>query len=319
MSQPRKESRSLPRAGPEPPKDWEDQYHRVKAELNELKTNYHFMDEHNRKLQAKIRKLEADFSNGGGVGGGGGGGPVNSGPQAREDEQLVSKLYEENTKLKGIVAALKGKNKQLIEIIEKKKRELALAKKSGGGTDRAGSLRSTSVGTLPSGTTGAQQRGVQDVDIRPAPNPTRRSGGGLEILQSNNNTSNSSAAAQADSNLLEVARKYKARLTAAEEQIAAMRDENSRLRAGGGSAGLGAVSRSSAASAAVGGDHNQDSQLRDAGWRLQQLQTQYDFLVSKTSSQGQANKLIEEQMEVRNYIASFLPHSQQKNTHNYLF
>jgi len=38
-----------------------------------------------------------------------------------------------------------------------------------------------------------------------------------------------------------------------------------------------------------------DGQLRDANWRLQQLQTQYDFLVSKTSSQSQAFKQMEEQ------------------------
>ena len=40
-----------------------------------------------------------------------------------------------------------------------------------------------------------------------------------------------------------------------------------------------------------------EAQLRDSNWRLQQLQTQYDFLVSKTSSQSSAVKQTEEQME----------------------
>lgn len=38
--------------------------------------------------------------------------------------------------------------------------------------------------------------------------------------------------------------------------------------------------------------------MRDANWRLQQLQTQYDFLASKTSSQGTAFKDAEERLEV---------------------
>ena len=41
-----------------------------------------------------------------------------------------------------------------------------------------------------------------------------------------------------------------------------------------------------------------EGQVRDANWRLQQLQTQYDFLASKTSSQGTAFKDAEERLEV---------------------
>lgn len=43
---------------------------------------------------------------------------------------------------------------------------------------------------------------------------------------------------------------------------------------------------------------NLEGQVRDANWRLQQLQTQYDFLASKTSSQGTAFKDAEERLEV---------------------
>ena len=44
---------------------------------------------------------------------------------------------------------------------------------------------------------------------------------------------------------------------------------------------------------------NLEGQVRDANWRLQQLQTQYDFLASKTSSQGTAFKDAEERLEVQ--------------------
>ena len=44
-----------------------------------------------------------------------------------------------------------------------------------------------------------------------------------------------------------------------------------------------------------------EGQLRDANWRLQQMQTQYDFLVSKASSQGNAFKDAEEKVEVRGH------------------
>ena len=43
-----------------------------------------------------------------------------------------------------------------------------------------------------------------------------------------------------------------------------------------------------------------ESQLRDANWRLQQLQTQYDFLASKSFTQGNAYKDAEEKAEVTN-------------------
>jgi hypothetical protein len=41
-----------------------------------------------------------------------------------------------------------------------------------------------------------------------------------------------------------------------------------------------------------------DSQLKEALWRLQQLQTQHDYVTSKSQSQNQAYKHAEEQLEV---------------------
>lgn len=66
-----------------------------------------------------------------------------------------------------------------------------------------------------------------------------------------------------------------------------LRQENVRLRSGSASAPVG-TTRPAAM---------EDSSSRDANWRLQQLQTQYDFLVSKTSSQGQAYKSMESQID----------------------
>jgi len=155
--------RSLPKAVPAPPKDWEDEFHRLQDKHNELKGMYNESVEHNRKLQAQIRKLHSEAAQLTG----GGGGPLL--PQSKEDEQLVSKLYQENSKLKASNTAIKEKNKALLEILEKKKRELALAVK------KNMSLKSASVGELPAA------RGAsiaQDIDIKPAPT-SRKLGGSV--------------------------------------------------------------------------------------------------------------------------------------------
>ena len=55
----------------------------------------------------------------------------------------------------------------------------------------------------------------------------------------------------------------------------------------------------------TGNQANMESQLRDANWRLQQLQTQYDFLASKSFTQGNAYKDAEEKAEVTNITSFF--------------
>lgn len=81
------------------------------------------------------------------------------------------------------------------------------------------------------------------------------------------------------------------RLNTAEDQLEQLRQENNRLRSTSSSSGAApaAVSKRSVAV--------DDGTARDATWRLQQLQTQYDFLVSKTSSQGQSYKHMEAQID----------------------
>lgn len=47
-----------------------------------------------------------------------------------------------------------------------------------------------------------------------------------------------------------------------------------------------------------------ENQLRETQWRLQQLQTQYDYLVSKSSVQNESSRHAESQIEVRIRICS---------------
>lgn len=187
------------KAAPAPPRDWEDEYHREVAKHNELKSMYNETAEHNRKLQARIRKLEGEF-----VQLGGGGGPIpSSGPREREDETLVAKLYQDNSKLKAQNTSLKEKNKLLVEALEKKKRELIMLSK------KNQSLKSASVSEFPSarGATMAPQ----EIDIKPA--PTRKTGSSSSA-STRPSTADSIAlpASNADNaKLLEVARQYKVR------------------------------------------------------------------------------------------------------------
>ena len=185
----------LQRTAPAPPKDWEDEYHRLNAKHAELKGIYNEMEEHNRKLQGRIRKLESDL-----VQLGGGGGPAV--PQSRDDEQQVAKLFQENSKLKSSNTALKEKNKLLLEALEKKKRELALVKNR--------SLKSASVGELPAAK-GATM--AQDIDIKPAPT-SKKLGGSTRPVTAQPAVSESitiPSTSADNSKLLEVARQYKVR------------------------------------------------------------------------------------------------------------
>jgi DNA repair exonuclease SbcCD ATPase subunit len=194
---------------------------------------------------------------------------VKSAPIDKGEENLIATLTTQNSKFKNQYGIIIEKNKLLVDQLEKKKREMAALK------------RSTSTKKSNSEVLASKENLMQDVEIRAGPThfQTQTQTKNLDNTIANVNPS------ATDSNLLEVARKYKARLTAAEEQLSQLRDDNARLR------------QESNNLPARGKTDTDGHQLRDTNWRLQQLQTQYDFLVSKTSSQGNAFKQNEEKLE----------------------
>jgi hypothetical protein len=135
--------------------DYKDQYYKLQSENQELKSIHNEMEEHNRKLQSNIRKLERDYTKIAG------GAPVPTGPRDKEDEQLVSKLYAENSKLKASNTSIKEKYKTLAEQFDKKKREcVMLQKKIKAGTG-------SSIPPLPAAGRGTSV--LQEIDIKSGP------------------------------------------------------------------------------------------------------------------------------------------------------
>lgn len=194
----------------------------------------------------------------------------------RDSETLIETLYVENSKLKSLNASLNEKIKQLQEQLKKKDREVLVTKQLAAQYKQKNKSVSTSKENL----------GPQEIEIRPAANPNLPSG----------KKAAEAPASVTDSNLLELARNYKARLTAAEAQLKQLREENNKIRSSSAPAG-GASASGGASVARVGNSNELESQLRDTTWKLQQLQTQYDYLVSKTSAQGNAQKSTEDQIE----------------------
>lgn len=182
----------LPKATGSMPVDWEDKYRRLHAQHGELKGIYATMQDHNKKLQTKIRKLEADY-----VSLRGGAPPSSGTAPPKEDEELVSKLYAENTKLKSINKSIKEKYNALESQLEKKKREVAmLSRKVKTATGEAAATK------------GMMVSASQEIDIRPGETIKRPASAKSSAGKSPEPLS---LAAADNSNLLEVARKYKTR------------------------------------------------------------------------------------------------------------
>ena len=259
----------MPRGIPEPDKDWEDVWRRERHQHDELKVLYNEQEDHMRKLRTRIQKLETDVTkldmtnqqlagiivNGGVramveqmeavVASGGMGKPGSAGgnyvPRNKEEENMIGSLSEQVAKLKRQNNGLLEKNKQLVEQLERKKRELLSAKRP---TAQA-QLVQTKRGIGMAATTKENNPPPPpEIDIRPGATHLRQTqthtqtqrpalfdspapiGLGASFAQTPAATAAATAAAT-DSNLLEVARKYKARLTAAEEQLAQVRLEKS--------------------------------------------------------------------------------------------
>ena len=265
---------------PEMDKDWEDEYRRLYEKHGELKLLCSQQDDHIKKLQTKVRKLESDFvqlernSTKGSA----------KTPIDKEEENVINALKEQNLKLTGINSNLVEKNKQLNEVLEKRKREISVLK----GLQKS---RPKSAGSI------SAKENIGEIEIRGAPNPS----GPLVGTKRTSSEANVAppVSSNTDSNLLEIARKYKAKLSAAEEQLAVLQNENQKLRiaTSKGSVAPAPPSMNMTASFTKGNNSELESQLRDSNWRLQQLQTQYDYLVSKSSANNQNAKYSEDQVE----------------------
>lgn len=168
------------------------------------------------------------------------------------------------------MSTLTDKNKSVTEQLEKKKREAVLLK------------RQVSILKAKDGVQGlkakAQPAHVEE-QIYAVPKKHPRP----ETTETPRKPVGSAAPSQAETNAFEIAKKYKARLDVAEEQLNRLRDENASLRAG--------------THAPLPVPPTTDLQSRDLQWRLQQLQTQYDHAMAKNNAQSEAYKLAEEQIE----------------------
>ena len=246
---------SIPRMIPEPDKDWEDVWRRERQHHDELKVLCNEQEDHIRKLRTKIQKLETDVTKldatnqqlagiivSGGIRGmidqmesiiqtGGIGKSIPAYvPRNKEEENMIGSLSDQISKLKRQNNGLVEKNKQLVDQVERKKREVTAAKRSAQtplvAAKRTGMASTTKENHPPA---------PPEIDIKPGAThlrQTQRTGNMFESPAPMNVNGNATPAAAAvtDSNLLEVARKYKARLTAAEEQLSQLKDENARLR-----------------------------------------------------------------------------------------
>ena len=130
---------------------------------------------------------------------------VKSAPVDKDEENLVATLSNQNSKLKNQYGIIIEKNKQLVELLEKKKREISMLKRSvqvQAKSKSNPSLNQSKENMIP-----------QDVEIRAA--ATNFMDRNTNTNSNNNNNNNMGNAAplnaQTDSNLLEIARKYKAR------------------------------------------------------------------------------------------------------------
>eukprot|EP01036_Dinobryon_divergens_P027120 gene27120-35840_t len=157
-------------AGP-PPKDWEDEYHRLKMRFDELKVDYNDKEQHNKILQSKIRKLESDLSQ---ITRQLGGAPAPA--VDRDEKNLISALNDQVAKLQDQNTGLNSKVQQLTTALDKKKKEItelnrsistlkksqpAGREKPGSGTSSSGINNTATVSTIPAQTTMKPSPAVQ--------------------------------------------------------------------------------------------------------------------------------------------------------------
>ena len=199
-----------------------------------------------------------------------------------EDQELITTLEQKVEELTRKNVDLVKKNKQYVDIDKKKSAKITSLERQVKDLKRRAAYKD--VQGVPGRSKNNNTSIVQeDIDIVAAPSNLHKSPGRKSRTKDNDENAN-------NSNILEIAKGYKARLDAAEGQLRVAREENDRLRGIDKSIGQTIPARS---------DTNDDLavQLRDAKWRLQQLQTQHDHLVAKCESQQDAYKYSEDQLE----------------------
>lgn len=121
----------------------------------------------------------------------------------KDEENLVATLSSQNAKLKHQHGVIIEKNKQLVDLLEKRKREIAALKRSNMAKGKPmSSAQQSKENFLP-----------HEVEIRAAATHFSERNVNNSVISEVRATPAVSAAsaAAADSNLLEIARKYKAR------------------------------------------------------------------------------------------------------------
>jgi Ca2+-binding EF-hand superfamily protein len=284
---------TLPKNVPSPDKEWEHEYAvlydkhvDLKKKHNKIQSDYHLLQVEFRKLESAGRDLKIAQNKQDSTGG-----IKKNGIQQKEENDLIASLQSQISKYKSQNNSVTDKNKQLVDDLEKKKREISVLKRLQ--ANQAGRPK-----TAPSNSSNSQHNN-NNIEIIPGPNPRHSNSNVKKIIDpipiaTNNNSS------ATDSNLLEVARKYKARLTAAEEQLDNLQKENSALKynaASNNKENSNHHHNTPTVTSVSTKPNDNDNLLRDANWRLQQLQTQYDFLVSKTSANSSKYKQSESQIE----------------------
>lgn len=169
------------------------------------------------RLQVNIRKLESDL---GQLNKQMGTGIVvkHNTPEDRDERNMVGVLNEQILKLKAQVKSLKEKNAHLTEELERKKRQLANAKSTA-------YLKDTKHSTAKERTAP-----VTEVEIVPTGTLKRPHTPSAAPTPAFSHTGPLGKGPLGENEGWDMARKWKARLDAAEEQLRILGEENSRLK-----------------------------------------------------------------------------------------
>jgi Ca2+-binding EF-hand superfamily protein len=243
--------------------DFFDKYHKLYGANEQLKVKYNALEEEFTRFKTQSRKTQAQAAalTGGAI-------STNDKMLNKDDEERLMSLYSENTKLKSHIKQLKEKLKATTEALDKKTRETGMLRSR---------LKSASNSTLPKIPPVSRS---QEIDIQYT-NPVKKAAGGIPSISSKENDSANSM--MDHQGLVEVARKYKTRLVAAEGELDKLRNEMMRMK-----------SSNSHTNAAMSFSHAQDEAgVRDANFKLQQLQTQYDLSQQQRVSTMQYQKALE--------------------------